>query len=99
MTAKPNCSEGHFHYHKLHMDGSTIENFLPPFRSAIFMRTEVPFMTARKPKVSAELVLGLLAYASLFPASQYENPYYLKNVIFYLPVWSCTKLPLLLRRM
>lgn len=60
------------------MDGSTIENFLPGFRSTIFMRTEVSFMTAREPDVSAELVLGLLDFAGLFPASQFENPYYFK---------------------
>jgi hypothetical protein len=60
------------------MDGSTIENILPPFISTIFMRTEESFMTARKPEVSAELVLDLLVFASLFPASQFENPYYFK---------------------
>jgi hypothetical protein len=56
----------------------SIENFLPRFRSTIFMRTEVSFMIACKPDVSAELVLGLFAFASLFPASQFENPYYFK---------------------
>jgi hypothetical protein len=60
------------------MDGSTIENFLPRFRSTIFMRTEESFMTARKPDVSAELVLELLAFASLFPAPQFASPYYFK---------------------
>lgn len=42
------------------------------------MRTEASFMTARKPEVSAELVLGLHTFASSFPASQFENPYYFK---------------------
>jgi hypothetical protein len=60
------------------MDGSTIEIFLPRFRSTIFMGTEESFMTARKPDVSSELVLGLLAFASLFPAPQFARPYYLK---------------------
>jgi len=83
MTAKPNCSElspteDHTRYHKLHMDGSAIENIFPPFISTIFMHTEKSFMTARKPDVSAELVLGLFVFASLFPASQFENPYYFK---------------------
>jgi len=60
------------------MNGSTIENFLPRFRSTIFVRTEVSFMIARKPDISAKLVLGLLVFASLFPASKFEKPYYFK---------------------
>jgi len=80
------------------MNGSTIENFLLRFRSTIFMRTVLSFMIASKPDVSAELVLDLLAFASLFPASQFENPYYFDNVLCCLPVCSCTKLSFLLRR-
>jgi hypothetical protein len=41
MTAKPNYSEqstteGHCHYHTLHMDGAIIENSFPRFRGTIF---------------------------------------------------------------
>jgi len=55
-------------------------------------------MIASKPDVGAELVLDLLAFASLFPASQFEIPYYFNNVMCYLPVCSCLKLSFLLRR-
>jgi hypothetical protein len=61
------------------------------------MRTEVPFMTARKPDVSAEFVLGLLASQACSQRHNLKTRIISNKVMCYLPVCSCTKLSFLLR--